>query len=125
LLTLPSLQLSFYEVDLESQRNSVANLEWMVERLRGLKAPDAQLKMNQVEYLRDQARLLDEGCRKLENQKYFLKNKVEMLGQVANLVYLFTLVMSIEEREVFRGNVERLGAVSKMMYDMTKTLAQE
>lgn len=96
-----------------------------MDRLRGLKAPDAQLKMNQVEYLRDQARLLDEGCRKLEDQKYVLQNKVEMLGQVAKLAFLYTLVMSIEKREVFRENVEMLGAVSKMMYDMTKTLEQE
>ena len=97
---------------------TVADMERLLGRLRGMKEPELRLKMNRVEFLRDQARLLDERCRKLENQKYDIKDKVKKLGQVADLIYMYTLAMSTDG-EAFRLNVARLGAVSQLMVDMT------
>jgi hypothetical protein len=128
LLTCLSLQLRCYEVDLDRHRTEVAYLERELDRLRGLEDPELRLKRNRLEFIRDQARLLHERCKKLRNQKNVLTDYVRVLGEVAELILGYTLAMS-NKREVYEINVARLGAVSQLMFDMSllmeKSLVEE
>lgn len=110
-------------------------MEDELKRLRGLKEPESWLEKNQVEFLQDQVRLLAEHCRGLKNEKNFLKDKVALLGKVAELMLRMMLVtddysdQEIEhedEWEVFRlrKNVVALGAASQLMLDMTLLMAR-
>ena len=110
-------------------------MERELKRLRGLEEPESRLKMNQVEFLQDQARQLAEHCKKLKNEKFFLKDNVALLGQVAELMLQMILVTGhYSDQEIEHGdelemlrlrkNVVSLGAASQLMFDMTLLMAQ-
>jgi hypothetical protein len=108
-----------------------------LERLRGLEEAETPLKLNQIENLQEQAILLNERRSKYLTEIYSLKSDLRMLGNVAKLVRDTTFPITMrrkfypdsEEDEQLhllklRNCVEKVGAASRMMWDMTLLMAR-
>jgi hypothetical protein len=100
-----------------------------VKQLEALKEPESQFRnlgfgsVSGVEFLQAKTRLWRERCRKLENERNFLKSKVAVLGRVAKLMWVMTMTMvqdSDQDVEDLRENVAMLGAVAQDMFQMTQ-----
>ena len=95
--------------------------------MRKLEEPESPSTMNQVEFLQKQAILLNERRIKLENEIYYFKSNVELLGKVADLIGRTTLLMmgcwkaDGEDLRLprLRICVKKVAAASQMMFDMT------
>lgn len=135
MLANPSLQLRFYKIGLREDRNQIADIEREVERLKGMEEAESLSKMNQEEFLQDQAILLNERRIKYISEIEYLKEKVAMLGMVAKLIGDTTFPFNrchspSRERDDqlnllrIRNCVEKVGAASQMIFDMTRMMAQ-
>jgi hypothetical protein len=127
LLANPSLQLRVYEIGLDEDPGLIGVME---SRLRELKEAESLSNTSEMEMLQRQAILLNESREKYITDIYHLKSRVALLGKVAELIMDTTLPMDryfhkVGERDEqlhllsLRNCVEKVGAASQMMFDMT------
>lgn len=121
---------------MEEKRKEVAVMESRLEeRLRELEEAESPLMLNQMDNLKDQAILLNERRSRYITEIHSLKSKVVLLGKVAKLIRSTTLPMGRNlhsNREDdgqlhllrLRDCVEKVGAASQMMADMTLLMAR-
>lgn len=139
-LSYHSPQALEYELELGRLRAKIDKMrpEWC--RLKVLKDPESKLKAlglkkkaNQVEFLQEHVRLLNETCRKLKNETIVLKENVAVLGRMANVMWLMTMTMvryshqeseisDEDEIELLTDNLETLGDVADLMLDMSQLM---
>jgi hypothetical protein len=106
-----------------------------LKRLQALKEPESEYKgtelggsVNRVEFFQDKERVLAERVRKLENETNVLKSNVAVLGRLAKLMWVMTMIMVKDldqDVEVLGENVATLGAVAQGMIDMILLMGKD
>lgn len=137
MLANPSLQLLYYETSIKEDGDDMAIIEeGLFEMSEGSEEAELPLKKNKVELLQDQVIDLDELRSKYISESQYLKDKVAMLGKVAELIKITTFPFCRSHGPVGEGDeelhllrlrncVERAGAASQMIFDMTRLMARD
>jgi hypothetical protein len=130
------LELGRLRAKIDKMRPELKRLEVLEDRELELRALGLRSKVNQVDSLQENVRLLNETCRKLKNETIVLKENVAVLGEMANLMWLMTMTMvryshqdmKIDddvEIELLTENLETLGDVADLMSDMSQLMARD
>lgn len=115
--------------------NEISFMESRLKMWRALEEAESPLKPDQVKNLQDQAILLNKRHNEYVAEIYSLEQSVELLGRVAHLIRATAWPMAQnflpdgdddEQLQLLRLRrcVEKVGAASQMMFDMTRLMTR-